>query len=156
MPVCITHANCRSYFSHLWCSNSLVDLQILSPCPHDVVFVSFVAIAASLHHTCKLQGIIFIFLMPQLTSRLTIFQKYASRYCGKHIFAKRMLALPIEQITQICIANTTCKICRMNVLMTSSSCKSPISHCMLPFANLQLHAEHELKGGGVPSPEALQ
>ena len=28
-----------------------------------------------------------------------IFQKYASRYYGKHIFAKRILALPIEHIT---------------------------------------------------------
>jgi len=27
---------------------------------------------------------------------------------------------------------------------------------MLPFADLQLDAEHELKGGGVPSPEGLQ
>ena len=27
---------------------------------------------------------------------------------------------------------------------------------MLPFAGLQLNAEHELKGGGVPSPEGLQ
>ena len=28
-----------------------------------------------------------------------IFQKYASRCCGKHIFAKRILALPIKHIT---------------------------------------------------------
>ena len=33
--------------------------------------------------------------------------------------------------------------------------QSPMSHCMLPFANLQLYAEHKLKGGGVPSPEGL-
>ena len=44
----------------------------------------------------------------------------------------------------------------MHVFMLSSSCKSPISYCMLPFADLQLNAEHELKGGGVPSPEGLQ
>ena len=44
----------------------------------------------------------------------------------------------------------------MHVLMLSSSCKSPISYCMLPFADLQLNAEHNLKGGGVPSPEGLQ
>ena len=37
-----------------------------------------------------------------------------------------------------------------------SSCKSPISYCMLPFADMQLNAEHELKGGGVPSPKGLQ
>ena len=79
--------------------------------------------------------IFFTFLMFQLTFRLTVFETH---------------------IAQICIASTTCKIYRMHVLMMSSSCKSPISHCMLPFANLQLHAEHELKGGGVPSPEGLQ
>ena len=82
-----------------------------------------------------LAGHIFIFLMPQLTFRFAVFETH---------------------IAQICIANTTCKICRMNVLMMSSPCKSPISHCMLPFANLQLHAEHEMKGGGVPSPQGLQ
>ena len=102
---------------------------------HTYIFVNFAAIAASLHQTCELQGIFFIFLMPQLTFRFAVFETH---------------------IAQICIANTTCKICRMNVLMMSSSCKSPISHCMLPFASLQLHAEHELKGGGVPSPEGLQ
>ena len=37
--------------------------------------------------------------MLQLTFRLTFFQKYASRCCGKHIFAKRFLALPIKHIT---------------------------------------------------------
>ena len=39
--------------------------------------------------------------MPELAFRLTIFQKYASRCCGKHIFAKRVLALPIKHITQL-------------------------------------------------------
>ena len=33
----------------------------------------------------------------------------------------------------------------MHVLMLSSSCKSPISYCTLPFADLQLDAEHKLK-----------
>ena len=103
MPVCITHANCITYFSYVWCYNSLFDLQFSNPCPHDVVFVNFVAIDASLHHTCKLQDICFIFLMFQLPFRLTAFEAH---------------------IAQICIANTTCKIYRMHVLMMSSSCKS--------------------------------
>merc|ERR1712110_130794 len=95
---------------------------------HTNIFVNFAAIAASLHQTCKLHGLFFKLLMPRLTFRFAV--------VGTHL-------------AQICIANTTCKIWRMNVLMMSSSCKSPISQCMLPFANLQLHAEHELKGGGV-------
>ena len=66
---------------------------------HTYIFVNFVAIDASLHQTYKLQDIFFIFLMLQLTFRLTCFQKYASRCCGKHIFAKRFLALPIKHIT---------------------------------------------------------
>ena len=37
--------------------------------------------------------------MLQLTFRFTSFQKYASRCYGKHIFAKRILALPIKHIT---------------------------------------------------------
>ena len=73
---------------------------------------------------------------------------YALSHDSTHNFEAR--------IAHICIANTTRKICRMHVLMLSSSCKSPISYCMLPFADLQLNAEHELKGGGVPSPEGLQ
>ena len=44
----------------------------------------------------------------------------------------------------------------MHVLMISSPIQSPISLCMFPFADLLLYAEHELKGGGVPSPEGLQ
>ena len=40
----------------------------------------------------------------------------------------------------------------MHIFMLSSSCKSPISYCMLPFNDLQLNAEHELKGGGVALP----
>jgi hypothetical protein len=34
----------------------------------------------------------------QLTFRLTFFQKYDSRCCGKHIFAIRILALPIKHM----------------------------------------------------------
>ena len=60
---------------------------------------------------------------------------YALSHDSTHNFEAR--------IAHICIANATRKMCRMHVLMLSSSCKSPISHCMLPFANLQLHAEHE-------------
>ena len=66
---------------------------------HTYIFVNFVAIDASLHQTSKLLHQIFTFLMFQLTFRLTFFQKYASRCCGKHIFAKRFLALPIKHIT---------------------------------------------------------
>ena len=39
---------------------------------HTYIFVNFVAIDASLHHTYKLQDLFFIFLMPQLTFRLTV------------------------------------------------------------------------------------
>ena len=66
---------------------------------HTYIFVNFVAIDASLHQTSKLLHQFFIFLMLQLTFRLTFFQKYASRCCGKHIFAKRFLTLPIKHIT---------------------------------------------------------
>ena len=66
---------------------------------HTYIFVNFVAIDASLHQTSKLLHIFFIFLMLQPTFRLTFFQKYASRCCGKHIFARRCLALPIKHIT---------------------------------------------------------
>ena len=59
------------------------------------------------------------------------------------------------RIAHICIAYTTRKIYRMHVFMLSSSCKSPFSYCMLPFADLQLDAEHELKGGGVTAPVGL-
>ena len=58
----------------------------------------------------------------------------------------------ITPAAHVCIANTTRKIYRVHVLTLSSSCKSPISYCMLPFADLQLDAEHELKGGGVALP----
>ena len=44
----------------------------------------------------------------------------------------------------------------MHVFMLSSSCKSPISYCMLPFADLQLNAKHDLKGGGVPFQKGIQ
>ena len=37
--------------------------------------------------------------MFQLRFRLSCFQKYASRCCGKHLFANRFLALPIKYIT---------------------------------------------------------
>ena len=60
------------------------------------------------------------------------------------------------RIAHICIAYTTRKIYRMHVFMLSPFCKSPFSYCMLPFADLQLNAERNLKGGGVPSPEGLQ
>ena len=66
---------------------------------HTYMFVNFVAIDASLHQTYKLQDIFFIFSMLQLTFRLASFQKYASRCYEKHIFAKRILALPIKHIT---------------------------------------------------------
>ena len=36
--------------------------------------------------------------MLELTFRLTFFQKYASRCCGKHIFAEQFLALPIKHM----------------------------------------------------------
>ena len=65
---------------------------------HTYIFVNFVAIDANLHQTSELRHQFFIFLMLQLTFRLTFFQKYASRCCGKHIFAKRFLALPIKHI----------------------------------------------------------
>ena len=65
---------------------------------HTYIFVNFVAIDASLNQTFKLQHQFFTVLMLQLTFRLTFSQKYASRCCGKHIFAKRFLALPIKHI----------------------------------------------------------
>ena len=68
---------------------------------HTYIFVNFVAIDASLHQTCKLQDVFFIFLMLQLTYRPASFQEYAPRCCRKHIFAKHCLALPIKPI--ICL-----------------------------------------------------
>ena len=66
---------------------------------HTYIFVNFVAIDGSLRETSKLQRPFFIFLMLRLTFRLTLFQNYASRCCGKHVFAKRLLTLPIEYIS---------------------------------------------------------
>ena len=45
---------------------------------HTNMFVNFVAIDASLHHTCKLHDLIFICLMLQLTFRLTDFEPMSS------------------------------------------------------------------------------
>ena len=65
---------------------------------HTYIFVNFVAIDASLHQTSKLQHQFFIYLMLQLTFRLTFFQNCAFCLHGEHNFAKRFLAFPIIHI----------------------------------------------------------
>ena len=62
------------------------------------IFVNFVAIDATLHQTCKLQAIFFILFMLQLTFRLAFSKSMLPALGGEHIFAKRVLALPIKHI----------------------------------------------------------
>ena len=55
--------------------------------PHTYIFVNFVAIDATLHQTCKLQAIFFIFLMLQLTFRLAFFKSILPAKCTCNDFS---------------------------------------------------------------------
>ena len=85
--------------AHDLCTFSLQSPVSKNDCmQHTYIFVNFVAIDATLHQNFRLQGQSFIFLMLELTFRLTFSQNHASRCCRKHIFAKQFLALPSKPI----------------------------------------------------------